>query len=208
MIDLLKALCPVSIAVIAAIALMPPVHAQTAEGAAAAGAYSKPTGNVARPAFERLLGDPGAIEMSRLVPALFYAISQLSKYPVPGELPVLHRVSRETLEEMSCIGKCAVLANYLPGEGIFLADELQPETDLFARSVLLHELVHYLQDVRNVRANEAECLRWYYREVEAYSIQRRFLLRIGSPIRVGYLPERPACVEELKSQPVTTLYDE
>jgi hypothetical protein len=205
MINLAKALSPASILALAAIALLPPAHADPSAGAAA-GAYSKPSGNMPRPAFERLLGDPSPIAMDRLLPALFHAISSLSKYPAPGELPNLHRVSREVLEEMVCVGKCAVLANYRPGDGIYLADELHPESDLFARSVLLHELVHYLQDLRNVRADEAECLRWYHREVEAYSIQRRFLLRIGSPIRVGYLPERPACIEELKSRPAATLY--
>lgn len=174
----------------------------------AAGAYSKPVGSKPRPAFERLLSGPDPIEMDRLLPALLDAIRELSQYPVPDALPNLFRIPREALEAMSCVGKCAVQANYRPGEGIYLSEDLQPETNLFARSVLLHELVHYIQDLREVRAHQPECLRWYYREVEAYNIQRRFLLRIGSPIRVGYLPDRTACNNELNLQPTTTLYDE
>lgn len=193
--------------ILIAAALLPAPAGAEPAAAAPSGMYSRPAAPNHRD-FEKLLGDPSPIAMERLLPALLYAISRLSKYPVPEQMPVLHRVPREKLEEMTCIGKCAVLANYKPGDGIYLADELEPESNIFARSVLLHELVHYVQDLVNDRGNLEDCLRWYYREVEAYGIQRRFLLRIGSPIRVGYLPERTACNEELKSKPTATLYDD
>jgi hypothetical protein len=63
---------------------------------------------------------------------------------------------------------------------------LQPESNVFARSVLLHELVHYVQDVSNELAAVRPCERWYRREQEAYAIQKRFLALLGSQMRVGY----------------------
>jgi hypothetical protein len=51
---------------------------------------------------------------------------------------------------------------------------------------LLHELVHYLQDVSNELASAEPCDRWYRREQEAYAIQKQFLIIVGSQLRVAY----------------------
>ncbi len=63
---------------------------------------------------------------------------------------------------------------------------MNPETNVFARSVLLHELVHFVQDINRELASVRDCERWYRREQEAYAIQKRFLEMIGSQIRVAY----------------------
>jgi hypothetical protein len=102
-------------------------------------------------------------------------------------LPELLNVPHERIEELNCGGdKCAALAVYRSGEGIYIDDALKPETDIFARSVLLHELVHYVQDVSNELASAEPCDRWYRREQEAYAIQKRFLIIVGSQLRVAY----------------------
>ena len=126
------------------------------------------------------------IPVDDLVPELMDAIDLLSKYSVPAGLPPVHRVSHEKIEALACGKKCAALALYRPGEGVYLDEALKPETDIFARSVLLHELIHYVQDVSNELADVRPCERWYRREQEAYAIQKRFLMLAGSQIRVGY----------------------
>ena len=133
------------------------------------------------------LGDTHPIAMKDLLPELLKAIDALSKYSIPDQLPTVHRVPHETIEELNCGGeKCGALAVYRPGEGIYIDDALKPETNIFARSVLLHELVHYVQDVSNELASAEPCNRWYRREQEAYAIQKRFLIIVGSQLRVGY----------------------
>jgi hypothetical protein len=88
----------------------------------------------------------------------------------------VHRVPHEKIEELACGGeKCAVLAAYDSGEGIYIDESLKPETDVFARSVLLHELVHYVQDISNEMVSAEPCQRWSRREQQAYAIQMRFL---------------------------------
>src|SRR5581483_11444435 len=103
--------------------------------------------------FDKYLGDAREMPMDELLPALLDAIDQLSKYPRPKDMPQIHRVSSETVQEMACGAKCGALATYRPGEGIYLDRRLKPETSLFDRSVLLHELVHYVQDLSNERGD-------------------------------------------------------
>jgi hypothetical protein len=121
-----------------------------------------------------------------LIPELLKAIDHLSKYTVPDELPAVHRVPHTKIAELACGRECAALGAYRSGEGIYLDEALRPETNIFARSVLLHELVHYVQDVANELGSAAECERWYRREQEAYAIQKRFLMLVGSEYRVAY----------------------
>ena len=53
---------------------------------------------------------------------------------------IYYRTSRALCNE-----PCRVQAYYLPGEGIFIDETLNVATDGFARSILLHELVHHHQ---------------------------------------------------------------
>ena len=153
------------------------------------GSYQKETGT----RIDNSLGDTSPMTDAQLLPALLSALDQLSKYPRPSALPPLHRIPHAELEQMVCGGPCAALAIYRPGEGIYLDEKLRPETNLFHRSVLLHELVHYLQDINNERADMKPCSRWYYREQEAYAIQKNFLVIVGSPVRVGYSAHQSTC---------------
>jgi hypothetical protein len=154
--------------------------------AAGAGMYSTYIDNRSR-YFSDELGETDPIAMEDLLPELLKAIDNLSKYSIPDQLPTVHRVPHERIEELNCGGdKCAALAVYRSGEGIYIDDALKPETSIFARSVLLHELVHYLQDVSNELASAEPCDRWYRREQEAYAIQKQFLIIVGSQLRVAY----------------------
>jgi hypothetical protein len=124
--------------------------------------------------------------MKDLLPELMGAIGNLSRYSLPETLPKVFVVPHEKIEELACGRKCPALGAYKPGEGIYLDDALQPETNVFARSILLHELVHYVQDLASAKDNRESCERWYQREKEAYAIQEHFLALVGSEHRVSY----------------------
>jgi hypothetical protein len=153
-----------------------------------------------RPRFDRALGETQPMTEAELLSALMSAVDQLSKYRRPSTLPELHRLPHADLQQRICGGPCAALALYRPGEGIYLDDRLKPETNVFDRSVLLHELVHYVQDLNNERADMQPCSRWYYREQEAYAIQKNFLIIVGSPVRVGYSAHRSTCDDDPVTQ--------
>ncbi len=136
--------------------------------------------------FGDYLADTYPIPMQELLPALRDAIHHLSKYTLPDTLPLVHRVPHAMVEQLACGKACAALAAYRTNEGIYLDEALKPESNIFARSVLLHELVHYGQDISNELAHTRPCERWYRREQEAYAIQKRFLMLLGSQMRVAY----------------------
>jgi hypothetical protein len=149
-----------------------------------------------RARFDGALGDTRPMTDAELLPALLTALDQLSKYRRPSVLPPLHRLPHAELQQRICGKPCPALAMYRPGEGIYLDDRLRPETSIFDRSVLLHELVHYVQDLNNEHADMRDCSRWYYREQEAYAIQKNFLVIVGSPVRVGYSASSSTCDDE------------
>lgn len=166
-------------------------------GSESAGMYSNYADNgsvVSR----KYLGNAGVDVLSEaeLMPALVSALDQLSKYHRPVALPEVIRVPHERIEAMVCHAKCGALAAYRPGEGIYLDERLKPETQLFDRSILLHELVHYEQDMSDEHGHMRPCQRWYHREQEAYAIQKIFLFMTGSPTRVGYSAHKSTCDDD------------
>lgn len=163
-------------------------------------AHEPHAGEVARPglyaAYEedapvarsgRLL-DRGQFEsMTELVDSLLRLMPALSPYHRPDSQPPVFRVTRTQIEERMCGGNaCPMRAWYLPDEGIYLEDNLHPETDLFDRSVLFHELVHYLQELNAEGATLDACNRWFQREVEAYGLQNHYLALSGNAARVTH----------------------
>lgn len=91
--------------------------------------------------------------------------------PVPPEVVP---VDRPVLEQRVCGKPCPVFALFDPSQGILVDDRLDLPGNPAAQSVLLHELVHYLQ-WRSTGRRAATCEEWLAREREAYRIQFRWL---------------------------------
>jgi hypothetical protein len=136
---------------------------------------------------ERLLDRGQFQSMTELVDSLLRLMPALTRYHKPDSQPAVLRVARAQIEERMCSGNaCSMRAWYLPDEGIYLEDSLHPETDLFDRSVLFHELVHYLQEINGEGAELDACNRWYQREVQAYGLQNHYLALTGHGARVTH----------------------
>ena len=138
------------------------------------------------------------LERQDLVPILFSSIHHLSKFPLPDKLPSIRFLPAAELSKLACHSECMVLGHYQGGETIYLDEKLKPESNLFDRSVLLHEMVHYLQyavdaDADKPQTQKEKCVLWYKREREAYAIQDAFLVVVSSPVRAGYFPARADC---------------
>jgi hypothetical protein len=140
--------------------------------------------------------DTGPIEdLSELTDHLLRTAVRMSKYRKPAALPMVSRMTRLELEALACPEgtRCGVSAMYEPTRGILFAEDLRPETNLFHRSILLHEIVHYLQEMGHELSAMAACERWYQRELEAYALQKQYLQNVHSPDRVAYSGSRPVC---------------
>lgn len=109
--------------------------------------------------------------------ALLYAIAYgQAGAGVPETGPEVHVVSQEQLEALICEGRtCGVRAAQV-GDVVFLREDLDMHDPINA-SILLHELVHYVQWAKYGMAKD--CADFRQREIEAYRIQFAALARIG-----------------------------
>lgn len=130
--------------------------------------------------------------IQEVVASLFLIVSQLSGYPLPRALPEIHLLPPARLQEELCRGPCGVFAFYLDDRGVFLRDDLDVVNDLKSRSILLHELVHHLQQEHQRFAHMGSCERWYAREEEAYRMQNAYLssMRTATRFAFDFLPAR------------------
>lgn len=128
--------------------------------------------------------DPGT--MNAIVAALLMWLGAHSGYAVDDQAPALALVPHSFVEDLACGAPCDVLGVYPDGNVVYIDQALEPETNICARSVILHELVHYLQDRGHKYLNLGPMLRWHVREIEAYAYQRMYLQENG--IEVAYGP--------------------
>ena len=115
--------------------------------------------------------------LTSLMVELFTAIRLVSGYPSPDGLPQIQRVSVAEMQQKICGGRsCAVKAFYHPEWGVYVDEALDIQNNAFDRSILLHELVHHLQNsTGKFDAVPNFCIRRNAQELEAYNIQNRYL---------------------------------
>jgi len=83
---------------------------------------------------------------------------------------------------MACTEQCEVLGWYAGGSTIYLDDRLDPLGNMWDRGIVVHEIVHYLQEEAGAFDALAACRRWLEREDEAFAVQRQWL-RANHPNR-------------------------
>jgi hypothetical protein len=119
--------------------------------------------------------------LTTLIAKLLVSIRIISGYDEPATQPVVTPLPQQVIATRFCGRPCAVRAYYVSGRGIFIDDSLDVENEAYDRSILLHELVHYVQDVNGAFAELRSCDRLPKREREAYWIQDEYLKKFGGP---------------------------
>ena len=128
-----------------------------------------------------------AASLSSLLADLFMAIHLLAGYSLPADYPEIHRVPQQVIQERFCRARCGIKAVYDPALGVYIDETLDFEKNLFARSILLHELVHHVQAVSGrFNADPSDCERRNRSEEEAYRIQNRYLASVNDYHHVIY----------------------
>jgi hypothetical protein len=118
--------------------------------------------------------------VNELYSALFSWAVTLSGYPAPATMPVIEYVPHARLEQMMCKSQhCDVLGVYPPGETIYLDDKLDPQDNTVAASIVVHEMVHYLQSKSGRYDGKSDCHTVMQLEREAYSVQSKYLTAYG-----------------------------
>lgn len=118
--------------------------------------------------------------MDTLCSALLAFLADSGLVAAPPPCPSLLVIEPPRLAALACDGPCpGVLAWYEAGaHRVYLAAGFDPDEPLH-ESVLLHELVHYVQDLRGGFGDEG-CRAGLLREVEAFRWQERWLARQGA----------------------------
>lgn len=138
-----------------------------------------------------------------LIAELLVATQAVSGYPIPAEPPVVEFLAADALQQRACGGPCAVLGWYEHGSSIYLDESLFPLTNLRSQAILVHEMVHYLQEDNGAFGIPPTCQRWVARESEAYTVQYRWLTEMhpDSMASMGGLP--PAGLYRCREDAVT-----
>jgi len=144
--------------------------------------------------------------MSELYAALLSWAVMLSGYPAPAEPPNVVEQPHAFFVEKACNGReCKVMGWYAGGADIYIDDRLDPENDLHASSIVVHEMVHYLQGIARgadgLKGGAAfgttpTCQQFVRWEHEAYGVQREYILRYGSYLPVGLSMMHAHCEPE------------
>lgn len=137
-------------------------------------------------------------EWQQLIRELYGAIALISDYRPDKPLPRVFQLPQHALEAKICDTPCNVSAAYLPKEGIFLAENLDPFRSPEDRAALLHELVHYLQQGHQKFAALHGCERERAKEEEAYTIHNAYLASIKSASRVVFYAGEFDCAAATK----------
>lgn len=127
------------------------------------------------------------MDLQVLMPALLSWAVQLSGYEAPAEPPRLeYRLHDFFVEEVCGNRECRVVGWYNDQGVVYVDERLRYSATSFARSLVVHELVHYLQD-QSGRFDTFSCEDSRQREREAYSVQSTYLLHLGNAVN----PMRP-----------------
>lgn len=133
---------------------------------------------------------------------LSWAVS-LSGFAPPVEEPVVVEVPHSFFVEHACGGQeCKVYGWYAGGRNLYIDERLDPEDNLLAASVVVHEMVHYLQGTSQndglprggaAFSESPNCDDAIEMERQAYGVQRAYLQRYGSIQPVGVSMMRVGC---------------
>jgi hypothetical protein len=127
--------------------------------------------------------------MSTLVVQLMSWIVLAGGYEMPFTVPDVVPAPPTFFRERMCGGEvCNVVGLYASvdaPETVYVSDRFSLDgSDDLALSVLLHELVHYLQQKSGRWAFRHDCRAWVEQERQAYALQSRWLWQRGVPNRV------------------------
>lgn len=117
----------------------------------------------------------------------------LSGLPAPAALPRVVQVEHQWLVATACQGReCRVLGLTLAlGPTVALDRVLEPQNDIYAAGIAVHELVHVLQYANLPKwADCADLIAW---ERQAYQAQRDYLLAYGVPTAAGVSMHMVGC---------------
>jgi hypothetical protein len=123
--------------------------------------------------------------LNELILALMLWITSNTNYIEPKQVPQVEFIEQEKLSEIACKNRSCEIMAYTPltpKYKIYLSDELKPMTDICHRAILMHEIIHVIQEDQNVFLEYDERTKKHLREMDALVNHNIFLSRYGKKI--------------------------
>ena len=116
------------------------------------------------------------MDLQAIAPILLSWAVHLSGYPTPEEPPAIEFRPHSFFVRNVCGAKeCNAVGWYNDRDIIYLDDRYEHDDSSFAHSLLVHEMVHYLQH-RSGRFDSLSCNDSLAREREAYYVQNTYIV--------------------------------
>jgi len=114
--------------------------------------------------------------MSGQQKAIYMLAAAQTGLPLPEQAPTIHVTSQEHIRSLLGCGRCRPSGAQIRGD-VYIDDSLD-FSSAYDMSILLHELVHYLQ--WSVAGTAKSCEEWLDREQRAIAVQARVLAMAGA----------------------------
>ena len=122
--------------------------------------------------------------INELIVALLLWITSHTDYKNPIKYPSIEFIEQKELSQLACKMDCEILA-YTPIEPkykIFLSNTLDPLNDVCHRAILMHEIIHVLQEEQGVFSDYESRTKKHMREMDALVNHNIFLSQYGKKI--------------------------
>ena len=122
--------------------------------------------------------------INELIVALVLWITSHTEYKNPIKYPSIEFIEQKELSQLACKMDCEMLA-YTPIEPkykIFLSNTLDPLNDVCHRAILMHEIIHVLQEEQGVFSDYELRTKKHMREMDALVNHNIFLSQYGKKI--------------------------
>ena len=122
--------------------------------------------------------------LNELIVALLFWITTNTEYKEPKKFPEVEFLEQKELTQLACKRDCEILALTPdnPKYTIYLSKQLSPMDDICHRGILLHELIHILQDDQNIFTNYESKTKKHLREMDALVNHNIYLSQYGKKI--------------------------
>ncbi len=122
--------------------------------------------------------------ISELIVALLFWITSHTEYKNPIKSPDIEFINQKELAQMACKKDCEILA-YTPNEPkykIYLSSKLKPLDDICHRAILMHEIIHVLQEEQGFFSEYELRTKKHLREMDALVNHNIYLSQYGKKI--------------------------
>jgi hypothetical protein len=119
--------------------------------------------------------------MDKLFLSMYLMVQSMMSFHTDAPLPKFTPVEKKWIQETYCEGKdCNLAGLYAGGDTIYYVNSLDVEENALHASIIVHELVHYVQMQRDQYVlTTIPCPQYMSLEREAYGVQFKYLNILG-----------------------------